>query len=114
MLTGAALKALKPQSKMYKVSDRDGMYVRAMPSGAISFRLDYRLNLPSTRNEEIEGDRSRKMKASNRPSGRYRAVACKSDGRPLLQPGPSALRPTCRSAQIVPYCRLEGTPVAVA
>ena len=34
MLTDAAIKALKPQSKMYKVSDRDGMYVRVMPSGA--------------------------------------------------------------------------------
>lgn len=44
MLTDAALKALKPESKMYKVSDRDGMYVRVMTSGAISFRLDYRLN----------------------------------------------------------------------
>ena len=44
MLTDAAIKALKPQSKMYKVSDRDGMYVRVMPSGAISFRLDYRLH----------------------------------------------------------------------
>jgi hypothetical protein len=44
MLTDAALKALKPKDKMYKVADRDGMYVRVMPSGAISFRLDYRLN----------------------------------------------------------------------
>lgn len=44
MLTDAAIKALKPQSKMYKVADRDGMYVRVMPSGAISFRLDCRLN----------------------------------------------------------------------
>ena len=44
MLTDAAIKALKPHSKMYKVADRDGMYVRVMPSGAISFRLDYRLN----------------------------------------------------------------------
>lgn len=44
MLTDAALKALKPHNKMYKVSDRDGMYVRVMTSGAISFRLDYRLN----------------------------------------------------------------------
>lgn len=44
MLTDAALKALKPKDKIYKVSDRDGMYVRVMPSGAISFRLDYRLN----------------------------------------------------------------------
>lgn len=44
MLTDAAIKALKPRSKMYKISDRDGMYVRVMPSGAISFRLDYRLH----------------------------------------------------------------------
>lgn len=36
--------ALKPKEKIYKVADRDGMYVRVMPSGAISFRLDYRLN----------------------------------------------------------------------
>ncbi len=44
MLTDAALKCLKPKDKMYKVSDRDGMYVRVAPSGTISFRLDYRLN----------------------------------------------------------------------
>lgn len=44
MLTDAAIKALKPKEKVYKVADRDGMYVRVMPSGAISFRLDYRLN----------------------------------------------------------------------
>ena len=44
MLTDAALKALKPKDKIYKVTDRDGMYVRVAPSGALSFRLDYRLN----------------------------------------------------------------------
>ena len=44
MLTDAALKYLKPKAKMYKVTDRDGMYVRVAPSGSISFRLDYRLN----------------------------------------------------------------------
>ncbi|MFS3135670.1 tyrosine-type recombinase/integrase [Gluconacetobacter sacchari] len=44
MLTDAAIKALRPQGKAYKVADRDGMYVRVMPTGAISFRLDYRLN----------------------------------------------------------------------
>ena len=36
MLTEAALKCLKPKAKMYKFSDRDGMYVRVAPSGAIS------------------------------------------------------------------------------
>ncbi|MCK5909322.1 MAG: tyrosine-type recombinase/integrase [Caulobacter sp.] len=44
MLTDAAIKALRPKDKIYKVADRDGMYVRVMPSGQISFRLDYRLN----------------------------------------------------------------------
>ena len=44
MLTDAALKALRPKETIYKVADRDGMYVRVMPSGQVSFRLDYRLN----------------------------------------------------------------------
>jgi integrase len=44
MLTDTAIKALKPRDKLYKVVDRDGMYVVVQPSGAIVFRLDYRLN----------------------------------------------------------------------
>jgi len=44
MLTDTAIKALKPQDKLYKVVDRDGMYVVVQPSGAIVFRMDYRLN----------------------------------------------------------------------
>jgi integrase len=44
MLTDAALKHLKSKEKAYKVSDRDGMYVRVGTNGTISFRLDYRLN----------------------------------------------------------------------
>ncbi|MBA4751905.1 MAG: tyrosine-type recombinase/integrase [Sphingopyxis sp.] len=44
MLTDAVLKSLKPKDKPYKVSDRDGMYVRVSCGGAISFRYDYRLN----------------------------------------------------------------------
>lgn len=44
MLTDTAIKALRSQSKLYKVSDRDGMYVVVQPSGAIVFRYDYRLN----------------------------------------------------------------------
>ncbi|WP_406873682.1 tyrosine-type recombinase/integrase [Aminobacter sp. P9b] len=44
MLTDAALKSLRPKDKAYKVADRDGMYVRVMPSGAVSFGLDYRIN----------------------------------------------------------------------
>lgn len=61
MLTDAAIKALKPQSKMYKVADRDGMYARVMPSGAISFRLDYRLN----GRREIAKERMKRSKAHN-------------------------------------------------
>ena len=44
VLTDAALKALKPKDKGYKVTDRDGMYVYVTPGGTITFRLDYRLN----------------------------------------------------------------------
>lgn len=44
MLTDTAIKALKPKDKLYKIVDRDGMYVVVQPSGSIVFRLDYRLN----------------------------------------------------------------------
>jgi integrase len=44
LLTENALKALKPKDKPYKVTDRDGMYALVSCGGAISFRLDYRLN----------------------------------------------------------------------
>lgn len=44
MLTDTALKHLKSKTKKYKVTDRDGMYVLVIPSGAKTFRLDYRLN----------------------------------------------------------------------
>lgn len=44
MLTDTAIKALRSQNKLYKVSDRDGMYVVVQPSGAIVFRYDYRFN----------------------------------------------------------------------
>jgi len=44
MLTDTALRNLRPQEKPYKVADRDGMYVHVAPSGAITFRYDYRLH----------------------------------------------------------------------
>jgi hypothetical protein len=44
MLTDVAIKALKPKEKDYKVADRDGMYVHVTVKGALSFRMDYRLN----------------------------------------------------------------------
>ena len=42
--TDSALKHLHPQEKMYKVTDRDGMYVLVRPSGTLTFQLDYRMN----------------------------------------------------------------------
>ncbi|MEC5318744.1 integrase arm-type DNA-binding domain-containing protein [Brenneria populi subsp. brevivirga] len=44
MLTDTRLKSLKPKERLYKVADRDGMYVAVLPSGTISFRYDYRIN----------------------------------------------------------------------
>ncbi|MBA1138717.1 tyrosine-type recombinase/integrase [Mesorhizobium neociceri] len=44
MLTDIALKKLKPKDKIYKVTDRDGMYATVAPTGQISFRYDYRVN----------------------------------------------------------------------
>jgi hypothetical protein len=37
-------RALKPKEKDYKVTDRDGMFVHVTARGAMSFRMDYRLN----------------------------------------------------------------------
>ena len=44
MLTDAALRNFKPKSKIYKASDRDGMYVTVSPGGTITFRYDYQLH----------------------------------------------------------------------
>ncbi|HBB6759224.1 TPA: tyrosine-type recombinase/integrase [Citrobacter amalonaticus] len=44
MLTDTKLKNLKPQDKLYKVSDRDGLYVAVLTTGSVSFRYDYRIN----------------------------------------------------------------------
>jgi integrase len=44
MLTDTALRNLRPKEKAYKIADRDGMYVHVAPSGAITFRYDYRLH----------------------------------------------------------------------
>jgi integrase len=44
MLTDAGLKMLKPKEKLYKIVDRDGMYVVVQPAGAVVFRYDYRLH----------------------------------------------------------------------
>jgi Arm DNA-binding domain len=44
MLTDMQLRALKPAKKIYKVADRQGLYAAVTPSGAVSFRYDYRVN----------------------------------------------------------------------
>lgn len=44
MLTDTKIKSLKPKEKIYKVADRDGLYVAVLTSGTIIFRYDYRIN----------------------------------------------------------------------
>jgi len=44
MLTDTKLRNLKPKDSLYKVPDRDGMYVAITPAGAISFRYNYSIN----------------------------------------------------------------------
>ncbi|AOJ09619.1 tyrosine-type recombinase/integrase [Burkholderia mayonis] len=44
MLTDTKLRNLKPKEKLYKVNDRDGLYVAVTPAGAISFRYNYAIN----------------------------------------------------------------------
>tara|TARA_R110000772_G_C13308774_1_gene439637 strand:- start:5902 stop:6243 length:342 start_codon:yes stop_codon:yes gene_type:complete len=39
MLTDTRLRNLKPKDKLYKVNDRDGLYVAITPAGTISFHL---------------------------------------------------------------------------
>jgi hypothetical protein len=44
MLIDMQLRALKPAKKIYKVADQRGLYAAVTPSGAVSFRYDYRVN----------------------------------------------------------------------
>jgi integrase len=44
LLTDTGLQKLKPKEKLYKKGDRDGLYAAVLPSGAISFRYNYRIN----------------------------------------------------------------------
>ena len=45
MLTDTALKNLRPKAAaLYKVTDRDGMYVTVSPVGTVTFRYDHRMN----------------------------------------------------------------------
>ncbi len=44
MLTDTKLRNLKAKDKIYKVADRDGLYVAVTKAGGISFRYNYALN----------------------------------------------------------------------
>ncbi|TRX76395.1 tyrosine-type recombinase/integrase [Pseudomonas mangiferae] len=44
MLTDTKLRSLKPQEKLYKANDRDGLYVAVTPAGSISFRYNYSIH----------------------------------------------------------------------
>src|SRR5471032_1942805 len=44
MLTDTKLRNLKPQDKLFKVNDRDGLYVSVTKAGSISFRYNYAIN----------------------------------------------------------------------
>lgn len=44
MLTDTKLRNLKPKEKLYKVNDRDGLYVAVTPAGSISFRYNYAIH----------------------------------------------------------------------
>jgi Arm DNA-binding domain len=44
MLTDAALRNIRPKSKSYKLTDRDGLYLLISPKGGIAFKYDYRFN----------------------------------------------------------------------
>ncbi len=44
MLTDTKLRNIKPKDKLYKVNDRDGLYVAITPAGSISFRYNYSIH----------------------------------------------------------------------
>src|SRR5690606_423145 len=44
VLTDTKLRNIKPRDKLYKVNDRDVLYVAVTPAGSISFRYNYAIN----------------------------------------------------------------------
>ncbi|MDD3354408.1 site-specific integrase [Zoogloea sp.] len=44
MLTDTKLRNLKPREKLYKINDRDGLYVAVTPAGSVSFRYNYSIH----------------------------------------------------------------------
>lgn len=47
-LTDLKIKALKPKDKLYRLADRDGLYLEVKPSGRKAWRLRYRRNGKNT------------------------------------------------------------------
>lgn len=43
-MTDTKLRNIKPRDKLYKVNDRDGLYVAVTPAGSILFRYNYAIN----------------------------------------------------------------------
>ncbi len=44
MFTDTKFRNLKPRNKLFKVLERDGLYVAVTPAGTISFRYNYSIN----------------------------------------------------------------------
>ncbi|MFT6352928.1 MAG: hypothetical protein ACJAZ4_000684 [Neptuniibacter pectenicola] len=44
MLTDTKIRNLKPKEKLYKINDRDGLYVAVTTTGTKSFRCNYSIN----------------------------------------------------------------------
>ncbi len=40
MMTDTKLRNFKPQERLYKANDRDGLYVAVTPAGSIPFRYN--------------------------------------------------------------------------
>ncbi|MFW8565781.1 Arm DNA-binding domain-containing protein, partial [Orrella sp. 11846] len=43
-MTDTRLRNLKLRNKLYKMNERDGMYMAVTPAGAVSFRYNYFIN----------------------------------------------------------------------
>jgi hypothetical protein len=44
MLTDTKLRNIKPKNKLYKVNDRNVLYVASTPAGSILFRYNYSIH----------------------------------------------------------------------
>src|SRR5574340_1430022 len=90
MLTDTKLRNLKPRDKLYKVNDREGLYVAVTPAGSISFRYNYSINgrqetitfgrygvggITLAEARELLGDAKKMVAAGKSPTRRARSRA---------------------------------------